>query len=243
MNHIARFEVGNFADGVHSVVGDCNGYTAQQRFDLETPIFSKAINSHIEKDHKVILDYGCGVGRIAREILRINKTVNIIGLDASKDERRLANEYVSSDRFKTIEPEELCESVDLIYCIYVIQHIPAIELRQAIERMHFYLKPGGKLIYCSSDHRLAVSYGNKFIDDGILGVFPRIEINRLFENKADLFNLSEQPKIIKDIVTADGLEKPKCIPHPAIVYQRRDIPDEIPYFNIKFPPLDFRGNK
>lgn len=240
MNHVPRFEVGNFEDGIHSVVGDCNGYSAQERFDLETPIFGKAINSHITKDDKVILDYGCGIGRLAKQLLSINQDIHIIGLDPSNDQRRLASLYVSNERFKVIQPEELCERVDVIYCIYVLQHVPAIELRQAIERMHFYLKPGGKLIYCSSDHRLAISYGNKFVDDAGLGVYPRIELNRLFQNEEDLFKVSEQPKIIKDVITAEGLEKPRCIPHPAIVYRRRDIPEEIPYFNIKFPDINFR---
>jgi|GEM_PF-5150266 len=232
MNHVQRFKVKDFAEGVESVVGECNGYKAEERFRLETPIFARAIISHISDKDRVILDYGCGVGRLAKEILKQTRNIRIIGLDASPDERRLAMEYVNDARFSVIEPEDLTEQVDMIYSIYVLQHIPAIELRQAIERMHYYLKPKGKLVYCSSDFRLAISLGHVFTDDTRLGVFPRIELSRLFIPIAPMFDLAKEPKIIRDIVTAEGLPKPQCIPHPAIVYERKDI--TVPYFNVRF---------
>ncbi len=234
MNHVQRFEIKSFEEGVHSVVGMCNGYSAEVRFKEETPIFAQAILSHVDAEDKVILDYGCGVGRIAKEILARREDIRIIGLDASPDERRVAAEYVSSPRFSTIEPEDLRETVDLIYCIYVLQHVPPVELRSAIERMHYYLKPGGKLIYCSSDYRMAIALGNKFMNDEVLGVCPRIELSRLFKDTADLFDLKNSPKIIRDIVSAEGVTVKGAIPHPAIVYTRRDLAEGIPYHNVKF---------
>src|SRR3990167_4383848 len=131
MNHIQRFKVKNFSEGIESVVGQCNNHSGEERFRVETPIFAKAILSHVTPEDKLILDYGCGIGRLAKEVLKQDKSIRVIGVDASPDERRLANEYVNNARFECKEPEDLDEQVDLIYCIYVFQHIPAIELRDA----------------------------------------------------------------------------------------------------------------
>jgi len=229
---IPRFIVNTLDQAMDSVVGDCNGWLSKDRFELETPIFAKAISFYLPSESSVVLDYGCGMGRIAKEMLKQNKQISVIGLDASIGELTQAKAYVSDERFQCILPEELNEPVDLIYCIYVLQHVPAIELRHAIERMHYYLKPGGKLVYCSSDYRLAINTNNNFTNDSGLGVNVRYEVERLFDEIGDLFNLNEQPKIIRDIVSAEGCDTKGSIPHPAKVYVRKTIPN-VPYFKVE----------
>lgn len=235
--NIPRFKANTLKGGMESVVGNCNGHTCEERMEVETPLFARAILSCLPKDAHTILDYGCGIGRLAKEILKQNSKITILGLDASEDELRLAEQYVSDNRFIRYLPEELIQKVDMVYCIYVLQHVPAIELRHAIERMYHHLKPGGKLVYCSSDYRMAINQDGGFTDDRHLGVDIRKELSRLFQEESDLFpNMAKQPKIIQDLITAEGCP-PGSIAHPAKVYRKRQIQLDAdqPYFKAPFP--------
>lgn len=239
---IPRFKARNIEDGRNSVVGSCNGHSCEERWELETPAFARAIAEQIPQGATTILDYGCGVGRLAKEILKLNKKVTIIGVDASDDELRLAKEYVNDSRFVPTRPEDLNQKVDLVYCIYVLQHVPAIELRHAIERMHYFSKPGGKLVYCSSDYRMAINSGGGFTDDRGLGVDIRKEVGRLFKEERDLFDFNRAweartAQILRDLITAEGCP-PGSIPHPAKIYVRRPFQaTSVPYFRIGAPEM------
>ena len=62
------FKPKSFEEGQHAVVGNCNGYSMDDRFKLETPLFAKAILRQADGlGNPIILDYGCGVGRLARK--------------------------------------------------------------------------------------------------------------------------------------------------------------------------------
>ena len=162
---------------------------------------------------------------MAKEVLNQRNDVRVIGIDDSADQRRYAKLYVDNcERFQAIAPESLQETVDLVYCIYVLQHIPAIELRDAIARMHYYLKPGGRLVYCSSDYRMAVRFDQiAFFDDRCLGVDIRAELERFFELEGELFTEQDfaQHEILRRMVRGeDGTGR--GLPHPALVYRRRE---------------------
>ena len=51
------FKPSSFEEGKHGVVGDCNGFTMQQRWDAETPIFADAILSNLTNNLKVLNIY------------------------------------------------------------------------------------------------------------------------------------------------------------------------------------------
>lgn len=235
-NHIPRFKIEGLQQGKESVVGNCNGHSCEERWNEETPLFARAILRHLPKGATSILDYGCGVGRLAKEILKQNPKVTVIGVDASLDELAAARQYVADSRFVSVTPEEIPHKVDLVYCIYVLQHVPAVELRHAIERMHYFLKPGGKLVYCSSDYRMAINSGGGFTDDRHLGVDIRKELSRLFQEEGEMFELETAPKIIRDMVTAKGCPA-GSISHPAKVFKRRSLKLDAdqPYFKAGFP--------
>lgn len=214
---------------IESVVGKCNGFTAAERWEHETPLFAEYILKHLKDDQSVILDYGCGVGRIAKEILKQKAGVRIIGVDTSEHELKLAREYVDSDRFMTMLPHELDRTVDLAYCIYVLQHVPAVEMRTILERIHYYLNDHGAFIQCSSNYRMAMRFDEPvFYDDRHLGVDINTEISRFFQPKGDLFpeTVLNKSHIIRGIITgANG-----GIPHPAFVYQKKQV-ENVPLFN------------
>jgi ADP-heptose:LPS heptosyltransferase/SAM-dependent methyltransferase len=229
------FKPKNLEEGRHEVVGDCNGFTMQQRWDAETPAFAEAILHFVHNEGK-ILDYGCGVGRLAKEILKQNKSVFVTGTDASGEMLREAKGYVNSKRFSKKFPQELNQKFDIAYLIYVLQHVPAIEIREILARIHSHLKANGFLIYCSSDYRMAIRYdGQGFFDDRILGVDLQAEVSRFFEQEGTLFNEFDFEKnlILKKMITGcDG-----GLAHPAFVYRKRKISG--PLFNVP-PPFSVK---
>lgn len=220
------FSPKTFEQGKHTVVGDCNGVSMQDRWEKETPVFAKRILEFAElRPGFTILDYGCGVGRISKEIIKQANEVTVFGLDASSEELKLAKEYVNDSRFIPVLPHELCQQADLIYSIYCLQHVPAIELREVLQRIHTYLKDDGLFIYCSSDYRMAARFDAPgFFDDRFLGVNIREEISRFFNLESNLFT---KEQIDSDPVLAAMIENrnnvPGGIPHPALVFKRKHI--------------------
>ena len=228
---IPRFHVSSIQEGMQAAVGDCNGHSYLERWEQETPAFAQKIASHIPTDAATIVDYGCGIGRLSKAILGLNDKIRILGVDASPDKLRLAREYVNDSRFVPMLPWDLFESFDFVYSVYVLQHVAAIELRHVLERIHFFLRPDGKFVCCSSDYRMALGHPQGFFDDACLGVNLRKEITRLFDDEGDLFDLDESPPIVRDMVTAAGCPA-GSIPHPAKVYRRKDISRDTPYFRV-----------
>jgi ADP-heptose:LPS heptosyltransferase/SAM-dependent methyltransferase len=236
MEHIL-FKPKSFVDAQNQVVGDCNGISMEERWRVETPLFADQIIKYSSSrnppsDTIHILDYGCGVGRLAKEILSKLNSCTLYGLDASQDMLVQATKYVNQPNFHTSLPQNLPQDIrfDTVYCVYVLQHAPSIELREILQRIHYHLKDDGYFIYCSSDYRMAVRFDNGgFFDDRFLGVNLREEIGRLFDVVEPLFPdivLNANP-ILKTMIKG-GLE------HPAFIYKKKKI--QTTYFDT--PPVN-----
>lgn len=224
------FKPRDLEEGKHAVVGDCNGIPMAERWKIETPLFAKEILKYVP-ENGTILDYGCGVGRIAKEVLAQRPDVKVVGLDASSDMLKQAKEYVSSDRFSIALPYELKNlgiKFDVCYCIYVLQHCPSVDLRTSIERIHFFLKDEGTFAYCSSDYRMAIRFdGQGFHDDRYLGVNIREEISKVFIKQSEMFDaetLNLNPFL--KIMIKDGLQ------HPAYIYKKRIPAKDVQLFDM-----------
>jgi len=214
-------------EGKHAVVGNCNGIPMEERYEKETPVFVKKILEKTDLENPRILDYGCGVGRLAKEIMIQKPQAVVWGVDASEEMVKLATENVNNTVCKFTTPQELItseEKFDLAYLIYVLQHVPAIEIRDILARIHYSLADDGVFIYCSSDYRMAIRYDQGgFFDDRFLGVNLREEISRFFEEVEPLFDsntLLENP-VVQTMVEGG-------LPHPAIVYKKKEVKH---YFN------------
>ncbi len=234
------FKERSFRQACESVVGDCNGVSFEERWLKETPDFAAAILKRVPQPGARILDYGCGVGRLAKEILQQRDDVHVVGVDASAVQLRHAEEFVENPRFQACFPHELQGQFDLVYSVYVLQHIPAIELREAISRIHYRLKPEGVFVHCSSDTRMSVRWDEKsFFDDRFLGVNVFAEVDKLFMVKEDLFDkatLDQNEVLRKMILGLDGRSRPTVeglygLAHPATVHTPRSIAQ--PYFDLK----------
>jgi ADP-heptose:LPS heptosyltransferase/ubiquinone/menaquinone biosynthesis C-methylase UbiE len=218
------FKPVDFEDGRNAVVGDCNGISMQDRWKVETPLFAKEILklARAKALSPCILDYGCGVGRLAKEIITQDDDCFIVGVDASKEMMKQASDYVNSDSFFTQSPQELNRKFDLVYCVYVLQHVPSIEIREILQRIYHHLKDDGIFIYCSSDYRMCIRFDNQgFFDDRFLGVDLQAEVERYFDKVAPLFSdqiLKETPILDTMISGANN-----TLPHPAFVYKKKKL--------------------
>lgn len=121
----ARF-LGETADELEKIIltGD-----TKERWEKETPAFVDLMikNMNITSEH-VLLDFGTGIGRIAKEL--IEKTgCSIIGVDISRDMLRESFSYVSHNRYTamTFETFEYLSNTgklkfDAAFSIWVLQH-------------------------------------------------------------------------------------------------------------------------
>jgi ADP-heptose:LPS heptosyltransferase/ubiquinone/menaquinone biosynthesis C-methylase UbiE len=214
------FKPSSFEEGKHEVVGDCNGIPMQTRWEVETPLFAKEILKYCPANGS-ILDYGCGVGRLAKEILTQNPAVTVWGTDASLDMLNEAVKYVNNPKFIAATPPNLTNKFDVIYLVYVLQHVPAIEIREILARIHHHLKDDGIFVYCSSDYRMAIRFDQGgFFDDRFLGINLQEEVSRLFDYKAELFDETtlEANPVLKTMIKGG-------LPHPAKVYTKKKLND------------------
>lgn len=221
------FKAQTFEEGKHQVAGDCNGFTMQQRWDAETPEFAKKILSFVNDEKSKILDYGVGVGRLAKEILKQNDKVFITGIDASQGMLNQAEKYIADYNFIPLLPFDIGkDKFDLVYCVYVLQHVSAIEIREILSRIYNHLKNDGFFIYCSSNYRMSIRFDGKgFFDDSFLGVNLQEEVERYFDKVKPLFTPEELEvnPILKKMITGcdNGLA------HPAFVYRKKVKADTI----------------
>lgn len=146
------------------------GSSTDARWAQETPYQVALIADHLPLgEESVLVDYGCGIGRLARKLIQ-EFGCRVIGIDISASMRALAGEYVGSDRFQAVSPDEFDAMLDAgvkchaAYSVWVLQHCqdPATD----IARLHRALHPGGAILVVNNITR-AVPVEGGFIDDGI----------------------------------------------------------------------------
>ena len=76
------------------------------KFEDETRKFVKMITPYMEG---VVMDYGCGMGRVAKELLYLENVLSVVGVDISPEMLRYAVEYVNSDGFTPIMADTIPE--------------------------------------------------------------------------------------------------------------------------------------
>ena len=117
-----------------------------------------------------VLDYGCGIGRMAKELI-VRHGCRVIGVDISPSMRALSVEYVNSDSFFACPPAMLQVlidgglRVDLAISIWVLQHCltPAADIGYLRDA----LKLGGGLFVVNNIHRAVPTKEAGWASDGI----------------------------------------------------------------------------
>ncbi len=139
------YEVDSIETAKKLIVTGERGMSSDERWALETPWIVDSIGQFLPlSPDATIIDYGCGIGRIAKELIE-RFGCRVAGIDASQSMRQLAPQYVQSDRFFTWSPEQLDAAILQGFCadycisIWVIQHI--LKPLEAIERISRALRP------------------------------------------------------------------------------------------------------
>lgn len=143
------------------------GMTPDQRWRTETPYLLTLIgqSTNITED-SVILDYGCGIGRMSKALIE-EYGCRVIGADISPSMRALAASYVSSDRFLVCAPEALdwlSVEFDTVLAIWVLQHCQ--HLRPDVERIYQRMKPSGELFILNDKRRIVPTLEAGWVNDG-----------------------------------------------------------------------------
>jgi len=124
------------------------GADTETRWAIETPYVMSLIAAALAPNPgTLVLDYGCGIGRMAKAMID-STGCSVIGLDISPNMRALANDYVASDRFTALSPRQFDRlvasglRVDAAISVWVLQHCfaPADD----IARIHSGLTAGGR---------------------------------------------------------------------------------------------------
>jgi len=102
----------------------------------------------------VVLDFGCGDGKIIKEILELNPNVRVIGLDVSDKALGKASIFLPGVEFQKIVDGRKFpltdSSVDLVISSEVIEHI--FDIENALSEISRILKVGGRLLLTTPYH-------------------------------------------------------------------------------------------
>jgi SAM-dependent methyltransferase len=90
------FDVADLDGARRIILTPEGGQTTDQRWNCETPYLTGLIADNLKLTAgSVVVDYGCGVGRLAKELIS-RHGCRVIGVDISANMRALADRYVGS---------------------------------------------------------------------------------------------------------------------------------------------------
>ncbi len=163
------YDVENLAQAKRVILTPVAGITSEERWERETPYLVEEIGNFLSPtEDTVILDYGCGIGRLSKGLISRYRC-SVMGVDISASMRRLAVEYVNSPRFSVCSLDFMTKriasgfSAHHAIAVWVLQHCPFVERDiQTIERT---LKPGG-VFYVLNDVKRSVPTSTGWVNDG-----------------------------------------------------------------------------
>ncbi len=177
------FEQTNAEDAKNIILTAEDGVSTQTRWDTETPWLLKLISQYIVKPKCLIVDYGCGIGRLSAPLVNLGHPV--IGVDISYSMRKLATDQISNDRFVAMTPMMFDQLVnigikaDFILSIWMLQH--CLDLEAEVSRFYRSLTKGGLLAVVDMRHR-AIPTNQGWVNDG----------KNVNKTLSDHFNLIQQ---------------------------------------------------
>ena len=150
----SAFDVANIEQAKRIILTPQNT-TTEERWAVETPRMADLIGRFLRLDAgTVLLDYGCGIGRMAKELIGRHRCT-VIGADISPSMRSLAIGYTQSDNLVVCAPTALPSLgpvAGAAIAVWVLQHCE--EPSEDIERIHRALKPGGRLFVANAFARV-----------------------------------------------------------------------------------------
>ena len=168
--HPSYYEVSTLEEAMGKILTPEGGVSPLERWEKETPIITDMLTKrlNVSANHNII-DYGCGVGRLAKELIG-SKNCNVIGVDVSRSMRAFSHIYCESDAFFSCSKNSLQTMVDKgfhadhAFAIWVLQHAENPE--EDIDLIYQALEVGSTFLVMNLDYR-CLPTENGWEDDGI----------------------------------------------------------------------------
>jgi SAM-dependent methyltransferase len=142
--------------------------TTEERWQRETPHVCDLIERAVTLDPgSLVVDYGCGIGRLSREVVA-RHGCQVIGVDIAANMRGLASSYVASDNFVACSSSmavRLGVRADLVLAVWVLQHIA--QLASELDLIKSILRPGGHLFVINEGSSRFVPSNIGWVHDGL----------------------------------------------------------------------------
>jgi SAM-dependent methyltransferase len=146
------------------------GVTSDVRWQRETPYLADLIGRELRlKPGQIVLDYGCGVGRLARELIQRFGCM-ILGVDISQEMRTLAPNYVNSSAFSVVSRQVFDAQirnglrVDAAISVWVLQH--CLRPQEDIRLIRTALKTDAPLLVVNNNGRAVPTVEKRWVSDG-----------------------------------------------------------------------------
>ncbi len=183
------FEVSNLEEAMNIILTPEDGFASFNRWQKETPPMAEMLAARLNpSSDQTIIDYGCGIGRLAKEL--IGRTgCNVIGVDISLSMRALSHMYCEADSFFSCSKKALQTMMegglraDHAYTVWVLQHTENPE--EDIDLIHDALADGGTFFVLNLDYR-SLPTSNGWRNDGI-------DIKHLIERRFDIVEYFPPP--------------------------------------------------
>jgi|694.fasta_scaffold03268_6 2-polyprenyl-3-methyl-5-hydroxy-6-metoxy-1,4-benzoquinol methylase len=126
----------------------------KEKFQQETDFLISLIEQHIKIDsNSLVLDFGCGMGRISKELIR-KFDCEVYGQDISDTMLQFALIYTSTvnvKKFHAVKHYNRENSIDVALSILVLQHTE--DPKKELDRIYKVLKPNGDFILVNENKR------------------------------------------------------------------------------------------
>ena len=146
----------------------------EERWQKETPALMSMLNKTWRLGPGVtVVDYGCGIGRIAKELCVLG--CKVVGVDISPEMRKLTVEYVNNANFSVISPEGFVSMInngftcDYACAIWVLQH--CLKPDQDLNNICRALMIGGELFVVNNKYSRAVPVIDRYWQDDRIDIW------------------------------------------------------------------------
>ena len=120
------FDTASLDDAKRIILTPEEGVTTDERWEKETPWIAGALEHVLAlKPEHTVIDYGCGIGRLARAFAQ-SVGCGVAGVDISPTMRAQAPFYVESPHFTAMAPEAVARlagsgfRADHAYAVWVL---------------------------------------------------------------------------------------------------------------------------
>ncbi len=128
------------------------------KFQEETDYLISLLREHaLVHEHARVLDFGCGMGRVAKALIKVFG-VRVTGVDTSSEMRYFAHQYVADPRFLVLpEPRGIYE---VALAVFVLQHVEYPE--KEVIRIRDHMTDDGVLLVVNEKRRFVPAAVDEF---------------------------------------------------------------------------------